>query len=139
MSEKEDHDLSEICEGRECELLIGNVVDIEVKKDDCEVRADIVVAKKHCVRIWGQVLDCEGNPVQDALIKLARRECAGEKSKLVGVAHAVSDCKGFYQFEVCGEDIKQSFRIIVGKAAVGKERHLPVKGKCKPCCPHEDD
>ena len=105
----------------DCEVLQGNVIDIDLKKDDCEVRADIRVKRKNCVRIWGRVMDCYGEPVEEALVKLLKK------------AHTITDCEGFYQFDVCDEECKAEYRVIVSKAATGKDRVIYDEGECEPC------
>ncbi|OQB23273.1 MAG: hypothetical protein BWY11_01997 [Firmicutes bacterium ADurb.Bin182] len=121
-------------EGRkdECEVLQGNVVELELKKEDCEVRADIKVKRKNCIRIWGRVVDCFGDPVEDALVKLIKKIKMKESWKFEGVAHTLTDCEGFYQFDICGEECKANYRIIVSKAAMGKERTV-FDDECEPC------
>lgn len=126
----------ECCEKDECEFVKGNLVEVEVKEEDCEIRADITVKKKETVRIWGQVKYCEGWPVDEALVKLVKVVCKGGKTKLAGVAHTVTDCKGFYQFDVCEEEEKKAtYYVLAGKAATGKEK-VAYEKECNPCC-HE--
>ncbi|MDD5018754.1 MAG: hypothetical protein PHO15_11740 [Eubacteriales bacterium] len=121
------------CEKDECEFVRGNTVVIEAKKDDCEIHADVLVKKERCVRVWGQVKDCDGMPVEGALVKLVREVCESGKTMLIGVAHTVTDCLGFYQFDICTRKKKGIYRIIVGKAATGRERFIPEAGECTVC------
>lgn len=118
-----------------CDGVKGNVLDVELKKCDSEVRADIVVEReRRCIRLWGQIKDCEGNPVKDALIKLLKPYYKNGKVEYEGYAHTVTDCLGFYQFEICPCDEKVKFRVIVGKACRGRERTIDEEeGICKPC------
>lgn len=117
-----------------CDNIKGNAADVEFKKNDCEVRADIIVGRERCVRLWGQIKDCEGNPVKDALIKLLKPVYRYGKIDYVGVAHTITDCLGFYQFDVCPEDENTKFRVIVSKASKGNERIIDTNGgKCDPC------
>lgn len=117
-----------------CDSVKGNAMDIELKKNDCEIRADIVVEREKCVRLWGQVKDCDGNPVKDALVKLLKPVYRYGKIEYVGVAHTITDCLGFYQFDLCPEDEKTKFRVIVGKASKGNERYIDDEGGiCNPC------
>ncbi|MHB1314340.1 MAG: hypothetical protein ACYCX2_02500 [Christensenellales bacterium] len=115
----------------ECEYIKGNVAEVEVKECDCEIRADVVVKKIRCIRLWGQVTTCEGRPVEEALVKLVKEVCHGKDTKLIGIAHTVTDCKGFYQFDLCAE--KAEYKVIVGKAAEGKEREV-CDNECDVCC-----
>jgi hypothetical protein len=122
----------ECCEN-ECEYVKGNLTEVEVKEDDCEIRADVTVKKRETVRIWGQVRYCDGRPVDEALVKLIK-VCKHPKPKLVGVAHTVTDCKGFYQFDVCEEEEKKAtYFVLAGKAAKGKEK-VAYEKECNPCC-----
>ena len=118
-----------------CEHIQGNLTDIKVKNDDCEIRADIEVDRRKTVRVWGQVKDCYGKPVNCALIKLIKEitSSCGSKKEYVGVAHTVTDCMGFYQFDVCcPRKDGEKYRILVGKAAVGEER-VVERQKCEVC------
>lgn len=36
-----------VCKKEECDFLQGNVIEFEVKKDDCEIRADVTVKQKN--------------------------------------------------------------------------------------------
>lgn len=123
------------------ENIKGNVIDLDLNKSDSEVRADILVEnkKKCCIRVWGQIKDCDGNPVQDALVKLLESYCCHGKIEYKGVAHTVTDCLGYYQFEVCLDDAFDRFRIIASKANTGKERVLhDSNGLCEPCEKEKD-
>ncbi len=121
------------CEDK-CELIRGNAVNVEINKHDCEVRVDIKVERKHTVRIWGQVKDCFGKPVKDALVKLLKPVCKHGCIEFAGIAHAVTDCLGFYQFEVeqC-DDEKAKYRILVSKPTTGNDRVIYDDGICDPC------
>jgi hypothetical protein len=129
----------------ECEKsenISGNVIDLDLKKCDSEVRADIKVIKnnKACVRVWGQIKDCEGKPVKDALVKLLKSYYYHGKIEFEGVAHTTTDCMGFYQFEVCLDDEHDKFRIIVGKSTPkGRDRVIREKGFCNPCDKEKDE
>lgn len=116
-----------------CELIIGNSLEVDVSKDDCEVRADLEVARKKIVRLWGQIKDCDGLPVEGASVKLLKQITTCGKPNYVGVAHAITDCLGFYQFDLCPCQTPAKYRIVVGKAAVGTERVVESLGSCKPC------
>jgi hypothetical protein len=120
-----------------CELVKGNAINVELNKCDCEIRADIKVERKHCVRIWGQVTDCFGKPVQEALVKLLKPYYAQGHIEYSGIAHTLTDCLGFYQFDVCYcDEDKTRYRILVGKPAVGSERTINEEGICDPCEEH---
>ncbi len=99
-----------------CELIAGANMDVHLNRNECEVRADIIVEKKRSVRIWGQVLTTDQTPVENALIQLIRvsTTCNCGKTIYEGVAHTITDNKGFYQFDVCSA-LDDLFKIIVGK------------------------
>lgn len=115
----EEYIKNELLNCEMCELILGTNVDVHVNKNECEIRADIVVEKKKSVRIWGQVITCEHQVVEDALVELVRviNKCECGKKLYEGIAHTYTDCKGFYQFDVC--DYKgEVLKIIVGKPVV---------------------
>lgn len=117
-----------------CEIINGNNIDIDLKKNDCEVRADVVVARNNTVRIWGQIRDCEGVPVPNALVKLVKPvKCQG-KVEYQGVAHITTDCNGFYQFEVCPAPCDSCYKILVSKSTHCQDRVICPSGNCTPCC-----
>lgn len=119
----------------------GNALDVELKKCDGEVRADVVVNReKRCVRLWGQVKDCEGKAIEGALVKLLKPYYRNGKIEFEGVAHTTTDCLGFYQFDICPEDEKVKFRVIVSKASRGRERIIDhEEGICNPCDDYDHD
>lgn len=114
-------------------MIIGNSVDIVVNKCDSEIKADIVVSEFNSIRVWGQIKNCYGNPVSNALIKLIKviKTCNG--CKYEGVAHTISDCNGFYQFDICEDTSSNCYKILVGKSATGTER-IVNDNNCNPCC-----
>lgn len=124
------------CEFRKeyCETVRGNAMDVELKNNDCEIRADIIVGREKCVRLWGQIKDCEGNPVKDALVKLLKPIYKYGKIEYVGIAHTITDCLGFYQFDVCPCEENTKFRVIASKASKGNERVIDSHSSlCHPC------
>lgn len=122
-----------------CETVKGNAVEVQLQKDDCEVRADIVVGKTNSVRIWGQVKGCDGSPVSNALIKLIKVVYRCGRYDFEGIAHTISDCTGFYQFDVSPCEVSAKYRILVHKAATGAERVIPVSSQqCNPCIPPQE-
>lgn len=121
-----------------CEAVVGNstkAIEIDKNTKVCEIRADLEVKKIRTIRLWGQVRDCDGNPVKCALVKLVkevRKDC-GDK-ELEGVAHGVTDCMGFYQFDICvpKTGVPTRFRVLVSKQAIGREIRIR-KAVCDPC------
>lgn len=121
-----------------CEFIEGNVsrpIKIDPSKKICEIRADIIVNRKKSVRIWGQVKDCKGHPVQCALVKLVKKVVKCGKVEYEGVAHVVTDCLGFYQFDICVPTTSE-FLVIVSKPSVGGELELKPSTECNPCRDH---
>lgn len=125
-----------------CNIATGNSLDVEVNCHESEIRADVRVSEYNSVRLWGRVVNCQGKPVPNALIKLLKVECAGGHGcgqgydNYKGIAHTVTDCDGFYQFEICCCDNQADncYRILVSKAAYGQERIIPISGgNCDPC------
>ncbi len=116
-----------------CEDIVGNETDIDLEHGDCEVRADITVKSQRSVRVWGQVNDCEGRPVKGALVTLLRYFSCHGKIEYEGVAHTTTDCQGFYQFDVDMTELKDKYKIIVGKASRGSERIIHEEGVCYTC------
>lgn len=124
-------------------VVSGNSLDVDVNYCESEIRADIVVSEYSSVRLWGRIVNCDGKPIANALIKLLQVECHANKEYYKGIAHTVSDCDGFYQFELCAcaEKVDSScYKILVSKAAYGPERILPVTGgNCNVCDPCEEN
>lgn len=117
------------CEVRacDCEFVEGNVSKpIEINKNSkaCEIKVDMEVEKRRSIRIWGQIKDSKGNPIRCAMVKLIKEVYFNGRKSYVGVAHGVTDCMGFYQFDICVPEhcqMTEKYRVIVGKQAVGEE------------------
>lgn len=129
-----------VCQGADCEMICGNNIDIDVTSQDCEIHADVLVKKlPPSVRLWGQIKDCQGKPMSNCLLKLVKVVEKCEKMEYYGVAHTISDCDGFYQFEVPKHHYPCRYKIIVNKSAKGQERKIDDAGSCaccekEPCC-----
>lgn len=123
------------CPSNDNAYLIGNSVSFKVG-DESEIKADLIVQYRETVRVWGQIKDCNGNCVPYAYVKLVRPTANGYE----GIAHTVTDCRGFYQFDICPCTDGCDFTIFVGKAATGPEIQVsaaipgPNSGaNCTPC------
>lgn len=116
-----------------CDLVEGNSIDVQTNDTDCEIRADIELNRRECIRIWGQILDCDGNPIADAQVKLLQRKGRCQDSYYEGIAHTVTDCLGYYQFDLCPEDRGKEFRIIVGKSVKSNDRVIQDQENCPAC------
>ena len=127
----------EHCQGEDASYLVGNSVDFTVDKCDSEIKADLTVSYRDTVRVWGQIRDCNGNPVEFAYLKLIKMTCDG----YVGIAHTITDCLGFYQFDICPCTDGTSYRLLVSKASTGggeKTVSTGIKGtNCNPCNPNK--
>ncbi|MGL4453708.1 MAG: hypothetical protein ACRCTZ_21325 [Sarcina sp.] len=116
--------------------VLGNSIDIHVGKNDCsaEIRADVKVSEFESKRIWGQVLNCRNEPVPNSLVKLVRVICQGNRKYYEGVAHTITDCEGFYQFDVCDNSDNECYKIIINKAVTGQELVIDTQGgNCGAC------
>ncbi len=132
LEDKSDQIPCSSCKKDPCEHIEGNVVEVDVKKDDCEIRSDIQVDRRNTVRLWGQVKDCNNYPVKCALVKLVKIVYKNNVPCFEGVAHTVTDCMGFYQFDICSPYKEEKFKVIVSKPAIGRERKVNNE-KCNPC------
>lgn len=114
-------------------IIIGNSIDININPHQCEteIRADVVVAQFTAVRLWGQVVNCSGEPVPNALIKLVKIVGHAPNQDYQGIAHTVSDCDGFYQFDICSDE-EAWYKVLVGKSNTGKE---VIVSSANPECP----
>ena len=114
--------------------VVGNSIDFCIDKCDSEIKADITVSYRESVRVWGQIKDCSCKPVPYAYLKLIKITPNGCYE---GIAHTISDCLGFYQFDVCPCTDGTCFRILVGKASIGGvEKVLASEANCNPCSPN---
>lgn len=114
--------------------IVGNSVDFTVGKCDSEIKADLTVGYRDTVRVWGQIKDCNGNTVPYAYLKLIKVSKNGQE----GVAHTISDCLGYYQFDLCQCEAEGiNYRLLVGKASVGGGERIIASGltgtNCNPC------
>ncbi|MEF9934299.1 MAG: hypothetical protein RR539_05485 [Clostridium sp.] len=115
--------------------VLGNSIDICLDKCDksAEIRADVRVEEFRSKRLWGQVLNCKGEPIANSLVKLVRVVCDKGRKFYQGVAHTITDCEGFYQFDIC-ENQNECYKIIVNRAVTGKETVIDTRGgNCGAC------
>ena len=118
----------------ECTTFNGNSVDIDINNCECEIRADVVLSEYKAVRLWGRVVNCDGKPIENALIKLVKIECDCNHEYYRGIAHTISDCEGFYQFELCNYDDKSRYKLLVNKVTYGPDMIVPIEfSECNPC------
>lgn len=118
----------------EYNIASGNSADLKIGECDSEIRADVVVNEYRSIRLWGCVVNCNGYPVPNALVKLLKIVRYEHGYNYVSVAHTVTDCDGLYQFDILGEFDCDSYKVIVSKTAIASERIIDTKGgNCNPC------
>lgn len=104
-----------------CDFISGNSTEIVINKDECEVRADFILQKKKCIRLWGQVTLFDFTPVIGALVNLVKiNKSESGRKEYTGVAHTFTDSHGFYQFDIC-ENFTDTFKVIVSKPMTSRK------------------
>lgn len=112
-------------------VIIGNSVEFNIDPNSCtaEIQANVTICEFRSVRIWGQILnDCQ-EPVPNALVKLVKLIQTESDTQYQGIAHTVSDCDGFYQFDICSNE-NAWYKLLVGKSNTGKEIIIPDNSNC---------
>lgn len=112
---KSDTQCNHISGNEVCECIKGNSLDVNIDKSDSDIRADLVLETKSIIRIWGQIKDCHGNTVGDAIVSLLKPGYIRGKLNYVCTATTVTDYMGFYQFELDNDYKDTVYRIIVSK------------------------
>lgn len=94
-----NHKSENKCYDSPCTTIMPGGTDVCIGSNDCKIQADITVERVRSVIIWGNVTDCTGTPVSEALVKLMRYtgECGSE---LKEVCRTHTDCHGYYQFDL---------------------------------------
>lgn len=105
----------------------GNLMDINIESYNCEVRADLVLSKYKSARLWGRVLKCEGKVVKNALIKLVKVDYNCNNEWYREVAQTMSECNGFYQFELYNYDNKSKYKLLVNRSTYGSDTILIIE------------
>ncbi len=94
-------------------------IDIGGNGCQCEIQADFVVPEKRYVKIWGRVLNCFAEVVQHALLKLVKVVCDGQGRYVYEkIAHTITDCNGYYEFELCIEDCQTEYKVLIEKSLI---------------------
>ena len=107
--------------------IVGNSVNVNIKKCDSDIRADVVVSEHKSIRLWGQVKNREGLAVGNALVKLLKIIYSGSRIVYQSVASTISDSEGFYQFDlVCPLCEDSTYKVLVGKSFVGIDKVAPL-------------
>lgn len=121
-------------------IVSGNSIVVDTNCNASEIKADIKVSEFDSLRLWGQVINCNGHAVSNVLVKLMRIVCTPHGESYQGIAHTITDCNGFYQFELCREDKNSKYKVLVSKAATGPELvHTNSNGECNTCNTHQFD
>lgn len=93
----------------------GKTIDIDIKHSDCDIRLDLIVEKKKLCKLWGQVKDKDGNFIDGALVSLLKPQYVCGKIEYFPVATTISDCSGFYQFEIDQLEKGLKYKVTVSK------------------------
>ncbi|MDK2802377.1 MAG: hypothetical protein KFW09_03270 [Oscillospiraceae bacterium] len=121
----------------QCESgILGTSIDVTIDPiySNQEIRSDIIVSKYDNIRIWGQVKNCKNHIISGAFIKLVKFNHDSKDKSLEGIAHTLSDCNGFYQFDICGDNPNISYKIIVSKANNESKKLLDTYNKIGKIC-----
>lgn len=126
-------------------LLKGDQIEFELRKEDCEIRADVHIKQLNYMKIWGEVENCKSEPIEGALVKLIKVKCQAGKNEYEGVAYTETDCKGFYQFEIYQTEFEDSeekekavYRIMVFNAETPGQERIMCGCDCEPYSAKED-
>lgn len=112
----------------------GTSIYLELNKNKYDVSAHISVEDKKSVKLWGQVKDCKGYPVEDALIKLLKPVSQDGNIEYVGIDHTITDNLGFYKFDLSLDNQNTKLIVIASKATSGNERTIDENNNlCNPC------
>lgn len=98
-----------------CNYMQGQTKDLEIKEEDVDIRLDFEVEKKTTSKLWGQVKDTDGRCVEGAFVMLLKPKYIRGNIEYVPIATAVSDCMGFYQFEIDQIEKGCKYKVSVGK------------------------
>ena len=124
------------CYNSPCTTMMPAGTDVCVGHNDCKIQADITVERVRNVIIWGNVTDCMGTPVPDALVKLMKYtgECGSE---LKEICRTHTDCNGYYQFDL-EYGCEGRYRVLVNACtSCEKECKSRVQRNDEPCTAHD--
>jgi hypothetical protein len=99
-----------------CECVQGKTVDIGINHNDSEIRLDLIIEKKKVSKLWGQVKDTKGFAVEGALVSLLKPQYIRGNLEYYPISTTISDCMGFYQFEIDQLEKGLKYRVSAGKS-----------------------
>lgn len=97
------------------EIISGNSNEIILNKDDCEIRADVVVGDEKGCSIWGEVTDKCNKPVEKAVVTLLKPQIIRGMCKYIKINSTLTDCYGYYQFYIPECEKICEYKITLGK------------------------
>ncbi|MGL4911884.1 MAG: hypothetical protein ACRC3Y_05555 [Romboutsia sp.] len=100
-----------------CVCFKGNPVDVPLNNHKNEIKVDLLLEEKQIYKVWGQVIDNNQEPINDAVITLLKPQYINGRFEYYPVATTMSDCEGFYQFEVRQLTNGLRYKVITGKTS----------------------
>lgn len=91
-----------------------NAAGLEANKDNWE----------NPIKLWGQVKDCYGHAVENALVNLLKPVPQDGSIEYIRVAHTTTDRFGVYEFELSPDNENTRLIVIASKAGSGNERTI---------------
>lgn len=93
----------------------GKTVDVEIQKNDSDIRLDLEVKRKISFKLWGQVKDSQGKFVEDAFVILLKPKYIRGEIEYIPISTTVSDSIGFYQFDIEKLEKGLKYKVSVSK------------------------
>lgn len=104
----------------------GHSVEFQINHKQSQIQIDIPVNEFTTVRVWGQIKNKHDQPVEGIMLQLVRVErMKSHGVKYHGLAHTISDCHGFYQFDLCANSLDTCYQIFANKSAIGPQWYIP--------------
>lgn len=99
-----------------CEFFKGRTAELVICENDFDVRLDLTIDKKKVGKVWGQVKDDTGKCVENALVTLLEPKYVRGYVEYFPIATTLSDCMGFYQFQIAKLEAGLKYRVNVAKS-----------------------
>lgn len=80
--------------------LKSKMVDIKPVNIKNDIRVDICLEEKKLSIIWGRIIDVNQKPIKKSIVTLLKPQYINKRLEYVKVDTVLSDCEGFYQFEL---------------------------------------